>query len=55
MRGAPVHRRRTPTAAASAPLSYVGARVAVRADAVRLERVHGAVLLVLGVTLFVLR
>ena len=41
--------------AASVPLSYVGARVAIRADAVRLERIYGAVLLVLGVTLFVLR
>ncbi len=41
--------------AASVPLSYVGARVAIRSDAVRLERIYGAVLLVLGVTLLVLR
>ncbi len=41
--------------AASVPLSYVGARLAIRSDAVRLERVYGAVLLVLGATLFVVR
>ena len=40
---------------ASVPLSYVGARVAIHADAARLERFYGAALLVLGVTLFVLR
>jgi uncharacterized membrane protein YfcA len=41
--------------AASVPLSYVGARLAICSDAVRLERVYGAVLLVLGATLFVVR
>jgi uncharacterized membrane protein YfcA len=39
--------------AASIPLSYVGARVALRTHATRLERAYGAVLLVLGTTLFV--
>jgi uncharacterized membrane protein YfcA len=38
--------------AASIPLSYIGARVALRTHASRLERVYGGVLLVLGVTLF---
>jgi len=41
--------------AASVPLSYVGARFAIRSDALWLERVYGGALLVLGVTLFVLR
>lgn len=35
--------------AAAVPFSFLGARVAVRADAKRLERLYGAVLLVLGV------
>jgi uncharacterized membrane protein YfcA len=38
---------------ASIPLSYLGARVALRTHAEKLERVYGAVLLVLGTTLFV--
>jgi uncharacterized membrane protein YfcA len=41
--------------AASVPLSYVGARVAIRADAARLERIYGAVLAVLGVVLLIVR
>jgi hypothetical protein len=41
--------------AASVPLSYVGARVALRTDARRLERLYGAALLGLGVVLFALR
>jgi hypothetical protein len=40
---------------ASVPLSCVGARATINADAVRLERYYGAALLVLGVSLFVLR
>jgi uncharacterized membrane protein YfcA len=39
--------------AASIPLSYVGARVALRTHSVRLERAYGAMLAVLGVTLLV--
>ena len=41
--------------AASVPLSYAGARVAIRADAARLERIYGAVLAVLGVVLLIVR
>lgn len=41
--------------AASVPLSYLGARVALRMDAVRLERVYGAALLALGSVLLVFR
>ena len=41
--------------AASVPLSYVGARVAIRSDAVRLERIYGGVLVLLGAGLLVLR
>jgi uncharacterized membrane protein YfcA len=40
---------------ASVPLAYVGARVAIRADAARLERIYGAVLAVLGVVLLIVR
>jgi uncharacterized membrane protein YfcA len=39
--------------AASIPLSYVGARVALRTHAVKLERVYGAVIATLGITLLV--
>jgi uncharacterized membrane protein YfcA len=39
--------------AASIPLSYVGARVALRTHSVKLERLYGAVLATLGVTLLV--
>jgi uncharacterized membrane protein YfcA len=39
--------------AGSIPLSYVGARVALRTHAARLERVYGAVLVVLGLGLLV--
>ena len=39
--------------AASIPLSYVGARVALRTHSVKLERVYGAVIATLGVTLLV--
>ena len=35
--------------AASIPLSYLGARVALRTQAARLERIYGAVLMVLGI------
>jgi uncharacterized membrane protein YfcA len=42
-------------ATASVPLSYVGARVAIRSDPHRLERFYGVVLFALGVTLLVLR
>ncbi|MBI5088849.1 MAG: sulfite exporter TauE/SafE family protein [Actinobacteria bacterium] len=38
-------------AAASVPLSFVGARVAVRTEPARLERIYGSVLCVLGVAL----
>ena len=41
--------------AASIPLSYLGARVALRTDPVRLERLYGAALLVLGIVLLVFR
>ncbi len=37
--------------AASIPLSYVGARVALRTHSVKLERIYGAVLATVGVTL----
>jgi uncharacterized membrane protein YfcA len=40
--------------AGSIPLSYVGARVALRTHAARLERVYGAALVVLGVGLLVM-
>jgi hypothetical protein len=39
--------------AASIPLSYVGARVALRTHSVKLERLYGAVIATLGVTLLV--
>ena len=39
---------------ASVPLSAVGARVGLRSDAARLERVYGAVLALLGIGLLVL-
>jgi uncharacterized membrane protein YfcA len=42
-------------AVASVPLSYAGARVAIRADAARLQRVYGAVLAALGVVLLIVR
>jgi len=41
--------------AASIPLSYLGARVALRTDPVRLERLYGAALLALGIVLLVFR
>ena len=37
--------------AASIPLSYVGARVALRTQSVKLERAYGAVIATLGITL----
>jgi uncharacterized membrane protein YfcA len=37
--------------AASIPLSYTGARVALRTHSVKLERIYGAVLATVGVTL----
>lgn len=40
--------------AASVPLSYLGARVALRTNAAHLERLYGAALAVLGITLLVL-
>jgi len=39
--------------AASIPLSYVGARVAIRADSTVLERIYGGVLAALGIGLLV--
>ena len=39
--------------AASIPLSYVGARVALRTHSVKLEQLYGAVIATLGVTLLV--
>jgi uncharacterized membrane protein YfcA len=39
--------------ASSVPLSFVGARVALRTDPLRLERLYGCVLCVLGVVLLV--
>ena len=42
-------------AATSVPLSMVGARVALRIDAERLERIYGAVLVVLGATFLLTR
>jgi len=39
--------------AASIPLSYVGARVALRTHSVKLERIYGAVIATLGITLLV--
>ena len=39
--------------AASIPLSYVGARVALRTHSVKLERLYGAVIATLGITLLV--
>ena len=55
MRAMPVDWQAVMFGAASVPLSCVGARVTINADAVRLERYYGAALLVLGVALFVLR
>src|SRR5581483_9392031 len=40
--------------ASSIPFSYLGARVALRSDPVRLERVYGAALTLLGLGLFAL-
>jgi hypothetical protein len=40
--------------AASVPLSYLGARVAVRSNSAKLERAYGAVLVVLGIGFLVL-
>jgi uncharacterized membrane protein YfcA len=40
---------------ASVPSSYLGARVAINADAARLERAYGAVLVVLGAALLIAR
>ncbi len=42
-------------AATSVPLSFAGARVALRMDAQRLERIYGAVLVLLGATFLILR
>lgn len=42
-------------AATSVPLSFLGARVALRIDAHRLERLYGAVLVVLGATFLLVR
>ncbi len=42
-------------AAASVPLSGVGARVALRTNAHRLERIYGATLLVVGGALLALQ
>ena len=42
-------------AATSVPLSFAGARVALRIDAHRLERLYGAVLIILGATFLVVR
>ena len=42
-------------AVTSVPLSFVGARVALRTDAARLERIYGAVLAVLGVAFLATR
>jgi uncharacterized membrane protein YfcA len=39
--------------AASIPLSYVGARVALRTHSVKLERIYGAVIATLGIALLV--
>jgi uncharacterized protein len=39
--------------AASIPLSYVGARVALRTHSVKLERMYGAVIATLGITLLI--
>ena len=39
---------------ASIPLSSLGARTALRLNPLRLERAYGAMLFVLGTTLFVL-
>ena len=39
----------------SVPLSFAGARVALRMDAQRLERIYGAVLVLLGATFLILR
>ncbi len=39
--------------AASVPLSYVGARVAIRAESTRLERIYGGVLAALGIGLLI--
>jgi uncharacterized protein len=38
---------------ASVPLSYVGARVALRTHSVKLERIYGAVIATLGITLLI--
>jgi uncharacterized protein len=39
----------------SVPLSILGARVALRIDAQRLERIYGGVLVLLGATFLILR
>ena len=41
--------------AASIPLAYLGARVALRTEPARLERLYGAALLALGIVLLVAR
>ena len=45
----------SPSSAASVPLSYVGARVALRMNAVWLERLYGAVLCTLGIGFLIAR
>ncbi|CAN0452965.1 unnamed protein product, partial [Phaeothamnion confervicola] len=42
-------------ALASVPLSFLGARVALRTEAARLERAYGLVIALLGATFLVLR
>lgn len=42
-------------AAASVPLSFLGARVAIRIDASRLERIYGLALVALGTIFLALR
>ena len=42
-------------AVTSVPLSFAGARVAMRIDADRLERLYGAVLVILGATFLTFR
>jgi len=41
-------------AATSVPLSFLGARVAMRTDAHRLERLYGAALIVLGTVFLII-
>lgn len=42
-------------ATTSVPLSFLGARVALRTDAARLERIYGAVITALGLTFLILK